>query len=87
MRKLELPFDINYYGVSKLLGFVIEKKYNSKIGANGTDLFVINQTRQNCTFEQYSKSSGNKNVLLSPLNKRSSFYICSFMQEIYVIGG
>ena len=37
VRKLELPFDINNYGVSKQLGVVIEKKYNSKTVASGTD--------------------------------------------------
>ena len=87
VRELELPFDINNYGVSKQLGVIIEKKYNSKIVASGTDLFVISQIRQNCTFEKYSESSGNKIVLLSPLNKRSSFCICSFMQKIYLLMG
>ena len=45
VRKLELLFDINNYGVSKQLGVVIEKKYNSKTVASGTDLFVISQNR------------------------------------------
>ena len=48
---------------------------------------MISQIRQNCTFEKYSESSGNKIVLPSPLNKRSGFCICSFMQKIYVIDG
>ena len=45
VRKLNLPYDINNYGVSKQLGVVIEKKYNSKTVASGTDLFVISQNR------------------------------------------
>ena len=87
VRKLELLFDINNYGVSEQLGVVIEKKYNSKTVASGKDLFVISQIRQKCTFKEYSEYSGNKIVLLSPFKKRSSFCICSFMQKIYVIGG
>ena len=87
VRKLKLSCDKNNYGVSKQLGVFIEKEYNSKIVASSTDLLVISQIRQNCTFEKYSESSGNKIVLLSPLNKRSSFCIGSFMQKIYVIGG
>ena len=66
VRKLELPFDINNYEVSKQLGVFMEKKYNSKIVASCTDLLVISQIKQNCTFEKYSKSSGNKIVLPSP---------------------
>ena len=62
LRKLELPFDINNNGVSKQLGVFMEKEYNSKKVASGTDLFVLSQIRQNCTFEKYYESSGNKIV-------------------------
>ena len=84
--KVRTSTDINNYGTSKQLGVFMEKKYNSKIVASGTDLFVMSQIRQNRTFK-YSESSGNKIVLPSPLNKRSSFCIYSFMQKIYVISG
>ena len=87
VRKLELPFDISNYGVSKQLGVFMEKKYNSKIVASCTDLLVISQIRQNCTFEKYSESSGNKIVLPSPLNKRSGFCICSLCRRFKLLVG
>ena len=58
--KLELPLNINSYGVSKQFGVFNKKKYDSKIVASGTDLFVINESRKHFTFENYSESSGNK---------------------------
>ena len=54
VRKLELQFDINNYGVSKQLGAFIKINYNSNIVASGTDLFVISQVWHNSTFEKYS---------------------------------
>ena len=87
VRKLELPFDINNYGVSKQLGVFMKKKYNFKIVASGTDLFMISKNRSNNTFEKYSELTVNKNILPTFLDKRFYFCVCSFMQKIYVIGG
>ena len=87
VRKLELPFNIKNYEASKQLSVFMKKRYNSKIVACGTDLFVISKSRQNCTFEKYTEFNENKIVLPSTLDKRSNFCVCSFMQKVYVIGG
>ena len=87
VRKLELPLNINSYGVSKQLDIFMEKKYKCKIVASGTDLFLISKSRKHCTFEKYSESSKTNIVLPSMLDRRSYFCVCSFMQKIYVIGG
>ena len=87
VKKLELPLNINNYGVGKQLGVFMKKKYNSKIVASGTNLFVISENRSNNTFEKYSELNENKVFLPSTLDKRSNFCVCSFMQKIYFIGG
>ena len=87
VRKLEPPFNLNNYRVSKQLGVFFKKKYNSKIVASGTDLFLISESRKQCTVEKYSESSGNKNILPPLIDRRFNFCVCSFMHKIYVIGG
>ena len=85
IKRLEYPFTMISYKNSKQIDTLIT--LNSKVVACGSVLFLIGESRRNCTIEKYSEIIKNSIVLPSLLDKRIQFCVCSFMQKIYVVGG
>ena len=85
---LESPNILNSYENSKQIDFITKRRYNSKVVASGSSLFVINKSMGHLgKFEERLDPSEN-NVVLPPFFKKlTNFCVCSFMQKIYVIGG
>ena len=87
IKRIEYPFCMSSYENSKKICVITKRRYNSKVVACGSNLFVISDSRRYNMFEKYSESCGNKIGLPSILDRRSEFCVCSFMQKVYVIGG
>ena len=85
IKRLEYPFTMFSYKNSEQSNTLIT--LNSEVVACGSVLFLMGESRRNCTIEKYSKIIKNSIVLPSLLDKRIQFCVCSFMQKIYVVGG
>ena len=73
IKGVEFPFSLNNFVNSKQI-CSLEHLY-SKIVTCGSELFVISESRQNCSFEKHSEFSKNKIVFPSLLDKRENFFI------------
>ena len=87
IKRLQYPFCLKDYENSKQMCSISKNRSDSKIVACGSDLYVRSKSKQGCFFEKYFAFSKNLIILPSTLDKRSGFCVCSFMQNIYVMGG
>ena len=67
--------------------YLLKTNRDSKLVVSGSNVYLFGESEQKASFVKYSESSKSWNVLPSVLDERSRFNVCSFMQNIIVIGG
>ena len=87
IKMLEQPFCLKNITDSIPICSLLKTNNDSKLVVNGSNIYLIGESEQKSSFVKYSESSKSWNVLPSVLDERTRFNVCSFMQNIIVIGG